>query len=98
MRCRTSCTSRRGSGARKRRSALNRHSTLSRHSADDHAVLSQNHNDGAHTSFGRNGVEEPNMTVATATESNVQQAVPFFMVNDIAASLPFYVDCLGLRK
>jgi catechol 2,3-dioxygenase-like lactoylglutathione lyase family enzyme len=38
------------------------------------------------------------MTVATATESNVQQAVPFFMVNDIAASLRFYVDGLGFRK
>jgi len=38
------------------------------------------------------------MTVATATESNVQQAVPFFMVNDIQASLRFYVDGVGFRK
>jgi len=38
------------------------------------------------------------MTVATATESNVQQAVPFFMVNDIQASLRFYVEGLGFRK
>jgi len=38
------------------------------------------------------------MTVATATESNVQQAVPFFMVNDIDASLRFYVEGLGFRK
>jgi len=38
------------------------------------------------------------MTVATAIESNVQQAVPFFMVNDIEASLRFYVDGLGFRK
>ena len=38
------------------------------------------------------------MTVATAVEANVQQAVPFFMVNDIAASLRFYVDGLGFRK
>ena len=38
------------------------------------------------------------MTVATATEHNVQQAVPFFMVNDIQASLRHYVDGLGFRK
>ena len=38
------------------------------------------------------------MTVAIATEHNVQQAVPFFMVNDIQASLRFYVDGLGFRK
>jgi len=38
------------------------------------------------------------MIVATATESNVQQAVPFFMVNDIQASLRFYVDGVGFRK
>lgn len=35
---------------------------------------------------------------AIATEANVQQAVPFFMVNDIGASLRFYVDGLGFRK
>ena len=38
------------------------------------------------------------MTVAIATEHNVQQAVPFFFVNDIEASLRFYVDGLGFRK
>lgn len=38
------------------------------------------------------------MTVETATEANVRQAVPFFMVNDIDASLRFYVDGLGFRK
>ena len=38
------------------------------------------------------------MTVAIATEANVQQAVPFFMVHDIEASLRFYVDGLGFRK
>jgi len=38
------------------------------------------------------------MTVATAIEANVQQAVPFFLVNDIEASLRFYVDGLGFRK
>lgn len=38
------------------------------------------------------------MTVATAIEANVRQAVPFFMVNDIEASLRFYVDGLGFRK
>jgi lactoylglutathione lyase len=31
----------------------------------------------------------------TATTSNVKQAVPFFMVTDIDASLRFYVDGLG---
>ena len=35
---------------------------------------------------------------AIATEANVQQAVPFFMVHDIEASLRFYVDGLGFRK
>ena len=38
------------------------------------------------------------MTVAIATEHNVQQAVPFFFVNDIQASLRFYVDGIGFRK
>jgi len=37
------------------------------------------------------------MTVATA-EANVQQAVPFFMVRDIEASLRFYIDGLGFTK
>ena len=32
------------------------------------------------------------------TEANVQQAVPFFMVDDIIASLHFYVDGLGFTK
>jgi lactoylglutathione lyase len=36
--------------------------------------------------------------VDTKTEANVQQAVPFFMVNDIQASLRFYVDGLGFTK
>lgn len=38
------------------------------------------------------------MMTATKTEANVQQAVPFFMVNDIQASLRFYVEGLGFRK
>lgn len=38
------------------------------------------------------------MAVQTETEANVQQAVPFFMVRDIDASLRFYVDGLGFRK
>jgi predicted lactoylglutathione lyase len=38
------------------------------------------------------------MTVATTTESNVQQAVPFFWVHDIEASLRFYIDGLGFKK
>lgn len=38
------------------------------------------------------------MTVQTATESNVQQAVPFFMVRDMNASLRFYTEGLGFRK
>jgi len=38
------------------------------------------------------------MTVATKTESNVQQAVPFFWVHDIEASLRFYIDGLGFTK
>jgi catechol 2,3-dioxygenase-like lactoylglutathione lyase family enzyme len=31
-------------------------------------------------------------------EPNLKQAVPFFMVTDMAASLNFYVDGLGFRK
>ena len=38
------------------------------------------------------------MAVQTETEANVQQAVPFFMVRDIEASLRFYIDGLGFRK
>lgn len=37
------------------------------------------------------------MTVAAKTESNVQQAVPFFWVHDIDASVRFYVEGLGFR-
>jgi catechol 2,3-dioxygenase-like lactoylglutathione lyase family enzyme len=37
------------------------------------------------------------MTVATKTETNVRQAVPFFTVHDIQRSLRFYVDGLGFR-
>jgi uncharacterized glyoxalase superfamily protein PhnB len=37
-------------------------------------------------------------SVEIKTEANVQQAVPFFMVHDIEASLRFYVDGLGFRK
>ena len=35
------------------------------------------------------------MTATTTTVPNVKQAVPFFMVTDIDASLRFYVDGLG---
>ncbi len=35
------------------------------------------------------------MTANTTTSPNVKQAVPFFMVTDIDASLRFYVDGLG---
>jgi lactoylglutathione lyase len=35
---------------------------------------------------------------ATRTEANVRQAVPFFMVHDIDASLRFYAEGLGFRK
>ena len=38
------------------------------------------------------------MTATTTTVSNVKQAVPFFMVTDIDASLRFYVDGLGAAK
>ena len=34
----------------------------------------------------------------TATAPNVQQAVPFFMVSNIEASLRFYIDGLGFRR
>src|SRR5271167_3239786 len=34
----------------------------------------------------------------TTGEANVQQAVPFFMVGDIGASMRFYVEGLGFRK
>ena len=37
-------------------------------------------------------------TAETKIESNVQQAVPFFMVRDIATSLRFYIDGLGFTK
>lgn len=36
-------------------------------------------------------------TDAAPPTANVQQAVPFFMVTDIEASLRFYVDGLGFR-
>lgn len=35
------------------------------------------------------------MTTGTVAAPNVKQAVPFFMVTDIEASLRFYVDGLG---
>src|SRR5438045_8687391 len=38
------------------------------------------------------------MTVASMAQTNVQQAVPFFMVNDIDASLGFYTEGLGFTK
>ena len=37
-------------------------------------------------------------TVETKIEANVQQAVPFFMVHDMEASLRFYIDGLGFTK
>jgi lactoylglutathione lyase len=33
----------------------------------------------------------------TSTETNVKQAVPFFMVTNLEASLRYYVDGLGFR-
>jgi catechol 2,3-dioxygenase-like lactoylglutathione lyase family enzyme len=36
--------------------------------------------------------------IETKAEANVQQAVPFFMVTDIEASLRFYIDGLGFTK
>jgi len=38
------------------------------------------------------------MSVTAGTEVNVRQAVPFFWVHDIDASVRFYVDGLGFRK
>ena len=38
------------------------------------------------------------MTTAVATNTNVRQAVPFFMVNDMKTSLRFYIDGLGFEK
>jgi uncharacterized glyoxalase superfamily protein PhnB len=38
------------------------------------------------------------MSGQTATEVNVQQAVPFLMVTDMRASLRFYIDGLGFTK
>ena len=37
------------------------------------------------------------MTVETLTRTNVKQAVPFFNVTDIKASLRFYVDGIGFH-
>jgi lactoylglutathione lyase len=37
------------------------------------------------------------VTVATKTEVNVQQAVPFFRVSNIDESLGFYIDGLGFE-
>src|SRR3981189_2879495 len=34
----------------------------------------------------------------TTTTPNVQQAVPFFMVSNIEASLRFYIDGLGFQR
>jgi lactoylglutathione lyase len=38
-----------------------------------------------------------NMATQTKTETNVQQAVPFFRVSSMEASLRFYVDGLGFE-
>ena len=38
------------------------------------------------------------MTPDTKPEPNVQQAVPFFMVSNMEASLRFYVDGLGFQR
>ena len=38
------------------------------------------------------------MPAEVAVTSNVKQAVPFFNVSDIEASLRFYVDVLGCVK
>ena len=38
------------------------------------------------------------MKVATETQSNVVQAVPFFWVRDLQESLRFYVDGLGFTR
>jgi len=37
------------------------------------------------------------MTVAKRAEANVQQAVPFFWVQDMERSVRFYVDGLGFE-
>ena len=37
------------------------------------------------------------MTVATTTSANVKQAVPFFGVTNMEASLRFYIDGLGFK-
>jgi lactoylglutathione lyase len=38
------------------------------------------------------------MTPETEPEPNIQQAVPFFMVSNMEASLRFYVDGLGFER
>jgi lactoylglutathione lyase len=38
------------------------------------------------------------MTPETNREPNVQQAVPFFMVSNMEASLRFYIDGLGYKR
>jgi lactoylglutathione lyase len=38
------------------------------------------------------------MTLETKSEPNVQQAVPFFMVSNMEASLRFYIDGLGFQR
>jgi lactoylglutathione lyase len=46
-----------------------------------------------------NQSQEPNMKPEPATQTaNVQQAVPFFMVSNMEASLRFYVDGLGYKR
>jgi catechol 2,3-dioxygenase-like lactoylglutathione lyase family enzyme len=37
------------------------------------------------------------MSASVGTEANVRQAVPFFWVRDLTASLRFYLDGLGFR-
>ncbi|MGA7382157.1 MAG: VOC family protein [Terriglobales bacterium] len=39
-----------------------------------------------------------NVETKTDIKTNVKQAVPFFMVSDMQASLRFYVDGLGFEK
>jgi lactoylglutathione lyase len=39
-----------------------------------------------------------NTSVASSISSNVEQAVPFFMVSSMEDSLRFYVEGLGFRK
>src|SRR5690242_20173194 len=38
------------------------------------------------------------MSISATTETNVKQAVPFFMVRDMEASLRFYVNGLGFTR